>query len=228
MAKKAKKTVAKKEVKKSAPKKAAAKKSEKKAKTSKVGKALKKGLKEAVKHQEGKQELRTTYREIGRPIVKDPPEKSTIPEYAGTREELISTIKDKLLQMKEDTLASMKQREEEAREDEENSSGSGGDEADQAAAIAQAEIQKSLSSSAEMKMRQIELALEKIKRGTYGICIDTEEEIEARRLLANPFALRSIAAQEELEYAQRQKKMVAKGGSMSSMDDGPENSSDEE
>lgn len=66
------------------------------------------------------------------------------------------------------------------------------------------------NSSARLKM--IEGALNRIKDGTFGYCIDTEEEIEEKRLLANPLALRTIEAQESFE---RESKRVNSGGGVS-------------
>ncbi len=210
----------------SAPKaKKADKKPAAKKKGTKTGKALIKGLKEAKAFSEGKLQLRTTtvvLSPTGRPIVKDPPEKRTIPDYDGTREELVAEIKAKLLKMKTDTIEAIKTRQAEAVSSQEDV-GSGGDEGDMAQEIAQQNIAKALSHNDELRLRQIDLALEKIAKGTYGICIDTEEEIEGRRLLANPFALRSIQAQEEFEIEQNQNKKSRGGGNSAfdSEDDGP-------
>lgn len=50
-------------------------------------------------------------------------------------------------------------------------------------------------------IRQIDAALERIEDGSYGYCLQSEEEIGLRRLLAWPIATLSIEAQEELEYS---------------------------
>lgn len=44
----------------------------------------------------------------------------------------------------------------------------------------------------EKKLRDIIAALEKMEKGTYGICIECGEEIEIERLRANPSARRCI------------------------------------
>lgn len=49
------------------------------------------------------------------------------------------------------------------------------------------------------RLREIEYALERIEQGTYGICEDTEEPIEKRRLERMPWARLSLEAQEERE-----------------------------
>ena len=52
-------------------------------------------------------------------------------------------------------------------------------------------------------LNEIRAALKKIKEGTYGICEESGETIEAKRLLANPLARYSIEAQQEMENEMR-------------------------
>lgn len=61
-----------------------------------------------------------------------------------------------------------------------------------------------------MIIRQIDAALKRIEDGSYGYCLQSDEEIGVRRLLAWPIATLSITAQEELEYrnAHLQRKVV--------------------
>ena len=53
-------------------------------------------------------------------------------------------------------------------------------------------------------MRDIEAALQRIKNGEYGVCIDCGEDVTYPRLMAYPTAKRCIACQEQREkqYAQ--------------------------
>ena len=53
-------------------------------------------------------------------------------------------------------------------------------------------------------MRDIEAALQRIKNGEYGVCIDCGEEVTFPRLMAYPTAKRCIVCQEQREkhYAQ--------------------------
>ena len=53
-------------------------------------------------------------------------------------------------------------------------------------------------------MRDIETALQRIKNGGYGTCIDCGEEVTFPRLMAYPTAKRCIICQEQREkqYAQ--------------------------
>jgi RNA polymerase-binding transcription factor DksA len=57
----------------------------------------------------------------------------------------------------------------------------------------------SIMSSDQNAMYEIDAALERIRRGTYGICEITGEPIEAERLAAIPWTRYSAAAQLELE-----------------------------
>ncbi|CAN5559172.1 hypothetical protein BH23CHL2_BH23CHL2_24480 [soil metagenome] len=49
------------------------------------------------------------------------------------------------------------------------------------------------------ELAQIDEAFERMEKGTYGICVDTGQLIEAARLRANPLAIRTIEAQRRYE-----------------------------
>jgi RNA polymerase-binding transcription factor DksA len=51
----------------------------------------------------------------------------------------------------------------------------------------------------EKLLGEIEEALERIKNGTYGTCVDTGEEIPYERLKAVPYAKRTAQAQEKFD-----------------------------
>lgn len=53
------------------------------------------------------------------------------------------------------------------------------------------------------QLREIDLALERIEQGTYGICEETEEEIEADRLIAIPWTRVSFEGAEIRERNQK-------------------------
>jgi RNA polymerase-binding protein DksA len=53
------------------------------------------------------------------------------------------------------------------------------------------------------ELRDVEMALVRIKDGTYGDCIDCSLPIPYARLAANPSAARCIACQEKLEASAR-------------------------
>lgn len=128
----------------------------------------------------------------------------------------LKKCEEKLLQMKEDILASLKEREKEALAVETDVQ----DETDIAQEATSKSVSMLLADKDNQRLTMINSALEKIKNGTYGICIDTEEEIEEKRLLANPLAIRSISAQEEFERDQKQRVQPRPGSGSSSMFDG--------
>lgn len=51
-------------------------------------------------------------------------------------------------------------------------------------------------------LRKIDQALDRIKRGTYGICEDCGDEISFERLLARPMAELCICCKEESEFVE--------------------------
>ena len=59
------------------------------------------------------------------------------------------------------------------------------------------------SSRLKQTIRQIDAALERLQDGTYGYCLETEEEIGLARLLAYPIATLSVEIQELREHRQR-------------------------
>lgn len=48
-------------------------------------------------------------------------------------------------------------------------------------------------------LHEVNEALERMKNGTYGICVDTGEEISFERLKAKPYAKRTVEAEEKLQ-----------------------------
>lgn len=54
------------------------------------------------------------------------------------------------------------------------------------------------------KLRDINIALEKLETGEYGYCEDTGDEIGLKRLMANPMARLCVEAQERRENMRRQ------------------------
>ena len=55
----------------------------------------------------------------------------------------------------------------------------------------------------QVRLGQVESALVRLRRGEYGICELTGEEIPIERLRANPLATRTIEAQERAERRSR-------------------------
>ena len=79
----------------------------------------------------------------------------------------------------------------------------GGDEADQSARVLAESETLSLHERLRSQLLEIELALSRIESGNYGICEETEEQIENERLLAIPWTRLSIEGAEIRESIKR-------------------------
>ncbi len=84
----------------------------------------------------------------------------------------------------------------------ENVTTRGGDEADQASTALTADLSLRLAESESKMVREVQLALNKIEDGSYGVCEVTGQPINIQRLLAVPWARLSLEAQERLERQQ--------------------------
>jgi DnaK suppressor protein len=85
-----------------------------------------------------------------------------------------------------------------------------GDLADLATELIERELNMSLSEADRERLEEIDAALKRIKDKTYGICVDTGEVISKARLKAVPEALRTLAAQEAYDRAQRKRKAMSR------------------
>jgi len=75
----------------------------------------------------------------------------------------------------------------------------GGDAADQAFDAGNDEVSSQLAELEARELIQIERALTKLKRGTYGLCEHCEKKIPVARLNALPFSISCIECQREAE-----------------------------
>ncbi|HMN69266.1 MAG TPA: TraR/DksA C4-type zinc finger protein [Bdellovibrionales bacterium] len=107
--------------------------------------------------------------------------------------ELVEKCKTKLINAKSEILNRVR----ESRADLYNSEDAkGGDEGDQTLrALAESEF-LSMHERLRKQLMEIESALGRIDKGLYGICEETEETIEAERLLAIPWTRLSIEGAE--------------------------------
>ena len=78
-----------------------------------------------------------------------------------------------------------------------------GDEIDQSAAHQEEHAFLISQDRIKSQLIEIEYALARIENGTYGVCEETEEKIEADRLLAIPWTRLSIEGAEIRESAQK-------------------------
>lgn len=77
------------------------------------------------------------------------------------------------------------------------------EEGDLAQAIIGQQVTFELKERELQRLKEIEMALEKMENGSYGICEETDEPIEIVRLEKMPWATLSIQAQEEREREAR-------------------------
>jgi len=107
--------------------------------------------------------------------------------------DLIEKCKSKLIYAKTELLNRVR----ESRQDLHNADDNkGGDEGDQTLrALAESEF-LSMHERLRKQLMEIESALARIEKGLYGICEETEETIEADRLLAIPWTRLSIEGAE--------------------------------
>jgi DnaK suppressor protein len=113
--------------------------------------------------------------------------------------DLISICKQKLLKMRTDLINRSKQ----AAEDFNEIDKSSGDEIDQSSAHQEEHNFLVNQNRLKEQLLEIDFALSRIEQGTYGICEETDEKIEAERLLAIPWTRLSIEGAEMRERMQK-------------------------
>lgn len=74
------------------------------------------------------------------------------------------------------------------------------DEAEAAVATLLSDVNLASVERHHAEIEAIEAALQRMERGTYGVCVDCEEAIPVARLRAYPTAQRCIADQERYEH----------------------------
>lgn len=121
----------------------------------------------------------------------------------GISAKLLEDCKRKLLHTKADLLNRAKESRANLVDDDK-----GGDEADQTVRVlAEAEF-LSMQDRIRSQLMEVESALARIESGTFGLCEETEEPIEAERLLAIPWTRLSI---EGAEIRESMNKRYARG-----------------
>lgn len=83
-----------------------------------------------------------------------------------------------------------------------------GDETDVIQGNMLVEMNNRLTSRASSKLKQIDEALVKIDKKTYGLCQDCDEAIPEKRLLLNPHFLTCVSCAEERETEEKQRKRL--------------------
>jgi DnaK suppressor protein len=83
-----------------------------------------------------------------------------------------------------------------------------GDETDVIQGNMLVDMNNRLTSRAATKLKQIDVALLKIDKKTYGICEDCDEPIPEKRLLLNPHFLTCVSCAEDREAEDKQRKRL--------------------
>jgi DnaK suppressor protein len=112
----------------------------------------------------------------------------------------MNQYKDLLLQQKQQLLDNANKASEEGRA---TSVSSDADPLDQAARQSERNLALLLQTRERRQVAKIDAALARIKAGTFGVCLDCEEEIEPKRLLAQPASTSCLSCGEKREKLQR-------------------------
>ncbi len=107
-------------------------------------------------------------------------------------EKLVKECKDRLLHTKSEILNRVK----EARFNLDTNDDKGGDEADQTVRVLAEQEFLNMHDRLRTQLIEIESALARVENGSFGICEETEEMIEAERLRAIPWTRLSIEGAE--------------------------------
>src|SRR4051812_17799890 len=108
-------------------------------------------------------------------------------------------FKDKLVQMKTETTEMLESNPPLSFEDYGELTSYDNHFADTATELDDREKQMMVCEHAKRILEEVNEALERISEGTYGVCVDTGESIPYDRLVALPYAKRTVEAQEKLE-----------------------------
>ena len=118
------------------------------------------------------------------------------------KKDALLIIREKLLLRREELAGTLGSLESEHIGTNENRTTTGGDEADQATSAQTADISLRLAGTGAKELQEIDVALAKLKDGSYGICEATGERIGLLRLKFIPWIRLSIEAQEKVERNQ--------------------------
>ena len=110
--------------------------------------------------------------------------------------EKLDYFKNKLINLKKDLSDNLKKRYEDAIN---IGKDAGKDSADEAYKIYSRSLMLGRVEVDALKLQLVEQALMRIEAGTYGICLECEEEIEEKRLKYVPFARYCTECKSELE-----------------------------
>jgi len=125
-----------------------------------------------------------------------------------TRRE-IEEIKDNLLLIREKILQGLKR---EINDYRERSTSKSADEADKASDAYDEDLSFEIASTSDEELARIEVALEKIANGTYGLCESCDKPISPSRLKAIPYATTCIACRDDEERMRKREESMTPWG----------------
>jgi RNA polymerase-binding protein DksA len=198
----AKKTVAKKAPAKKVAKKAPAKKAPTKKTVAKKAPAKKAPEKKVAKKAPEEKVAKKAPAKKAAPKKPEPKPIIVLPLSKRISKKDLRDIREKLLSRRRALIGSIDSIESEYLGTHENITTKGGDEADQASTALTADISLRLAENETRELREIEVALNKLVDGSYGICEATGQQIDVRRLKFLPMARLSLDAQRKLELRQ--------------------------
>lgn len=108
----------------------------------------------------------------------------------------IKKLKEELIRLREELLSLVRKT---AEDEKEYPSSEVGDTIDQAADSSARELLFELNDSEKQKLEDINTALQKIEKGTFGICEKCGDEISRERLQAVPYAHFCIKCKAKME-----------------------------
>lgn len=115
-----------------------------------------------------------------------------------SEQEMIYFVK-KLLQIKQETIQMLEANQQLSIEDSGELTSCDNHFADTATELNEREKQMMLNNTVKNLLAEVNEALARIQVGSYGICVDTGENISNERLKALPYTKRTVAAQKNLE-----------------------------
>ncbi len=123
-------------------------------------------------------------------------------------DERVERIRKTLLTLREDMLSDVRQKNAEAAELRDEGVP---DVADLGLTDQLSESLHLLSDGKREEVRRIDEAIERLEKGTYGVCLECGEEIEPERLQLRPHTRYCVACKEALERLELRRSGVTKG-----------------
>lgn len=122
---------------------------------------------------------------------------------SGIDEKFVAQQKERLLEIREELVRVREGMAEDAEERSQEEQDNQFDSGDMSQEIFTREMDATIEGQVGRRLEDVDRALEKIDKGSYGVCDDTGEEIAKGRLEAMPEAIRTVEAQQRFERERR-------------------------